>query len=216
MRPNEKSMGKKDYYYQTIARFFLKHRGSPFFLSPREIQIISHWELQRVPLRIVLEGISNYFTGDQGKRKPGRRGVSLLLCDASVKRAYELYKNRRTGIHSKGAGSEVKIRQVLSAVRAFLKDLPEEMSCLESLYRAALEIYSRGNPDEEKIERLENKVEEMLLARASEQDRQAAQEEADREYPDAKEEERFSLASRLLVKSLTDKFKIPPLSLYYY
>jgi hypothetical protein len=67
-------MAKKDRldrrsgYYQTIGKFFIDLRGAPFFLSSKELAIISQWEEMDIPLRIVLEGIKESFErGEKGR-----------------------------------------------------------------------------------------------------------------------------------------------------
>jgi len=92
--------GGQSGYYQTIAREFLRRRGAPLLLSPRDQAVIAAWEEKRVPLDVVLEGIGRTFDGLRIKGR-GSRGVSLLFCERQVEAALAQHRDRSAGLVKK-------------------------------------------------------------------------------------------------------------------
>jgi len=75
---------EREQYYQSIARHLISLRGSPFYLSAREMEIIESWESQGIPLSTVLEGLKQGYAAFR-VRKAGRgRKFSLLHCQKHV------------------------------------------------------------------------------------------------------------------------------------
>jgi hypothetical protein len=114
-------------YFQTIARFFFEQRGSPFFLSSKELDVITDWKEKGVPVGVVLEGIRDCFTFSRAK--PGRKNKiqSLVFCRSFVSRAFESYKERKVGSGLGTVTDEERKIQLEKAVERFLNTCPEEV-----------------------------------------------------------------------------------------
>lgn len=85
-----------DEYYGAIEEEFLRRRGSSMLLSPRDWSLIGAWKEAGIPLRIVLQGISNAFDAFERRAAggaPGARRInSLSYCRQEVLALDELYR----------------------------------------------------------------------------------------------------------------------------
>ncbi len=78
-------------YYQEIARAFLGRRGGSFFLSPKDQATIAAWEEQRIPLRVVLEGIGRAFDTLKARGR-GTKAISLVFCGREVEAVFAQHR----------------------------------------------------------------------------------------------------------------------------
>jgi hypothetical protein len=96
-----------DEYYRAIEEEFLRRRGAPLLLSPRDWGLIGEWRSAGVPLRIALQAIANVFESFQ-RRGPGHRRInSLSYCRQEVLALHDLYRSLRgaaAGRPDAGAG----------------------------------------------------------------------------------------------------------------
>jgi hypothetical protein len=93
--------GVPDEYYRAIEAEFVRRRGAPLLLSPRDWSLIGEWRATGIPLRIVLQGIANVFDAFERRRHAGGRRVnSLSYCRQEVLSIYDLY----TALRSAEAG----------------------------------------------------------------------------------------------------------------
>ncbi len=87
--------GEAGDYYRAVEEEFLRRRGAPLLLSPRDWALIGDWQAAGIPLRIVLQGIANVF--DAFERRPGDK-------DGRVRRHAKSEDRRRSPGLSLGAG----------------------------------------------------------------------------------------------------------------
>jgi len=217
--PERSIVGKEDKkrseYFQSIARYFFKQRGAPFFLSSKELDCVAQWEKTEIPLSVVLEGIKRSFENYRGK--PGKRTKiqSLVFCNFQVLKTFEQYRERKVG-HKEWIGDrDEKWRRVKAEVNGFLKTIPPPVSYLKETYSRAQKILTQSHFNEEKLERIEGEIEELLWKNAPDEEKASTKRDILREY--GFKEEEFERIFRIkLVKNLRDKYKIPYISLFYY
>jgi hypothetical protein len=185
-------------------------------LSSREIDMIRSWESRGIPLRVVLEGIKNFF----GKpiSSPGRKkkAASLVLCDYFVQKAFLMSRTRKIGREQKIISRDDKTSGMMDHVRYFLQSLPEEMSFLQGDFQLALQILEKKYPDEEKLEKLDRTVDEKLINNASESLVERIRSEVLSEYLSSGKEEVDRIIEIKLSRFIRESFQIPRLSLFYY
>lgn len=207
---------KRSEYFQSIARYFFKQRGAPFFLSSKELDLVETWERMKIPLQIVLEGIKRAF--ESAVRKPRRMPKirSLAYCNLYVLKAFEQYRERKVGHKKRIVEREEKRDRARTEVQMFLKTIPSPIGYLKEPYSRAHKILSKSPFDEEELERIEGEVEELLWKNSPNEERGRVKKElkADCEFRD--EEEFLRIFRIKLVKALRDKHKIPYISLFYY
>jgi len=205
----------KSGYYQAIAREFLSRRGAPFFLSPRDLDVIAGWEENGVPLPVVFEGIYRAFEGCRGRSR-GTKGLSLSFCEAHVRRAMAQHADRGAGRRRAAVPRAKKIAKALGEVETFLRNHAGDDRELSSLFEEAAVLLSGNALDEEALERIDHTVDELLWGRASRTDREGQERRTAGELAGKGPGAAAAVARTRLVKSVREKGKIPYASLFYY
>ena len=212
MRRKKNEIG---FYFQTIERFFFGQRGSPFFLSSKELDVIADWKKKGIPVQVVLDGISDCFTWQ--RKKPGRKNKihSLVFCRSFVLKAFESYKERRVGSDLKGFGEEERKIRLKKAVERFLNTSPGEIRELGEMFSRVKKLLSQ-EVDEERLEQIEQNVERLLIRKAPDSEKKKIRDDVREEYPDKKGKEHAQILELRIIKHMREKYKVPHISLYYY
>ena len=209
-------MQKRNQYFQTIARHFFEQRGTPFYLSSKELDLIATWEKKEIPLRVVLEGMKEAF--ENHRMKPGKKGkiMSLSYCNSHVLRAFEQHRERKVGQKRKAVGKDRKDEKIRVEITKYLKCIPGHLDDLKEMYFRVQKELLRRNLDEEGLESIEAEIEEVIVKSADEKERKKVEKEVLVEFP-IKENEEFERIFRIkLIKHLRDKYKLPHVSPFYY
>lgn len=207
---------KQKSYYQQIARAFFARRGAPYVLSSRDMVTISSWEEMGIPLGVVLEGVERAFERSRSRLPRGRKMSSISFCDRDVLKAYAEFRDRRVGRESRTRSREEKRKKVDLEVLNFLQALPAELEFLRGTYREAQAALSRKNVVEDSLERLDEKVEMLILRQAEAGDRGEAGKSDPADSPGFPGSESQAVSGLRLVKRWREKYRIPYLSLFYY
>jgi hypothetical protein len=207
---------EKSLYFQKIARHFLAWRGAPFFLSAKDLDLISAWEEAGLPLPVVLEGIDKAFENHRLRRAKADKILSLSFCSGQVSKAFEQFRDRKVGIGRKVASREDKRRRLRTEIERFLARLPADVLFLEDLFHEARQKIAGSDFDEIEMEDLDEKVEELLLTRADQDDRDKVKKEILAERRLVAGDELARVLDITVVRRLRERFKIPHLSLFYY
>jgi hypothetical protein len=81
-----------DDYFRVIEEEFVRRRGAPLLLSPRDWALMASWREAGIPLRIAVQGIRNVFDAFERRAPTGRRVNSLSYCRQEVLSLFELYR----------------------------------------------------------------------------------------------------------------------------
>jgi hypothetical protein len=85
-------------YLSEVSNLFLTCRGSTLHLSPLDWQLISEWELQGIPLPVVLRAINDvfdkYYMQPKAKQKPVK---SISYCAEEIEAAFEMWCELQVG-----------------------------------------------------------------------------------------------------------------------
>jgi len=203
-------------YYREIAAAFLKRRGAPFFLSAKDLDLVSKWEGSGFPLAIVLEGIESAFDASRPGAKPRGKVLSLAYCEIPVARAWERHRDRKVGGTRKAPEKRDRRAAARREIDRFLAAVPPGLEALRETFLAAKAALDKGGPSDEELERLDEKVEDTLRAGASAEDAAAAREAVRAEHGKLARAEIEKAAAILLAKRRRAEFKVPYLSLFYY
>jgi len=203
-------------YYQAIARDFLKRRGAPFFLSPRDLAVVAAWEADRIPLEVVLEGIGRAFEGRRDRSR-GTKGLPLAFCDAQVRRAMAQHADRGAGRKTAAASPRAaKTARARHEVERCLSGLAEEEPGLRPLLETAGRLLAEEPPDEEALERIDEEVDEVLWRRAAATGRGRTKRPRAGEGAATRSVDSEAAARMRLVKDERRKLRVPYVSLFYY
>ncbi|MGB9835435.1 MAG: hypothetical protein ACPLRX_01700 [Candidatus Saccharicenans sp.] len=203
-------------YYQKIARAFLKHQTSLFFLPPRDISLIAEWEKLGLPLEPILEGIEKTFAKKiAGKRK--KRIYSLSQCEKEIMRAYAQYQDRLAGSSSpeiNRAGKIDRARQEISHCLEAFGNSSE--SVLKELLNRARQLLQAEEVDEEQLEQIDEEIDNFLWESSPAEEKKFYLEEARKDYPGRTHSQLEEIQRLLLIKGKRQALKIPYVSLFYY
>jgi hypothetical protein len=213
---NRSKQTRQSRYFQEISRAFLDLRGAPFLLSSKDIMTVSTWEETGIPLRIVLEGVRRAFEKYRLRHAGSRRIFSLSFCQAEVERAFAEFRDRGVGRERLRGSRAEKAGKARIEIERFLQAVPPEAGYLTDVFRQALTALSRRAPREEDVEKLEEKVDELILRGVSEEDREAARRQVEKEFAGRSRQEQERILGLQLVKRAREKYRIPRLSLFYY
>jgi hypothetical protein len=212
---NGEDLGAPSGYYQAIAKEFLRRRGAPFMLSPRDLSVIAEWEKKRVPLDVVLEGIGRAFDGLRDRSR-GTKGLGLAFCRVQVDRALAQHVDRGAGRHAAPPPRAGKKDRALKEAVRFLEASGERDAELGGRFRAAVAALSSPAPDEDLLEKIDGEVDAVLAGRAEEPDRKAAAREASRLGSGASAEDAAEAVRTRLAKLMRERGRVPYVSLFYY
>lgn len=202
-------------YYQTIAREFVRRRGAPFYLSPRDVGLIAHWEKMRVPLDVVLEGMEMAF---ENFRKGGRSAkiLSLGFCEYQVMKAFSRHGERKAGGRREPASRDKKRAKLVSEIERFLGALPPDLEDLRASFERALVLVRTGEEGERDLERLDDEVDEALWRGASPQEKKEFLRGAAAEFKGKPNVDLEEVLRTRILKARRERHKIPYVSLFYY
>jgi hypothetical protein len=203
-------------YYQKIARHFLTWRGAPYFLSAKDLALISDWEEGGLPLPVILEGIDKAFENHRLRRPKADKILSLSFCGGQVSKAFEQYRDRKVGGGRKTASRQDKRRRLEREIERFLAHVPPDVLFLENIFHEARQKLAGPDFAEEEMEALDEKVDGQLLARAGPDDKDHVKKEILAEGRRLAGDELARIRDIKVVRRLRERFKIPHLSLFYY
>ena len=89
-------------YYQAGEAAFVRRRGTPFLLSPRDFSLLKQWRELGVPIEAIEQGIDDTFSRREERGATGRIN-SLSYCRDAVLAAWE---RRAASAVGRGAGRE--------------------------------------------------------------------------------------------------------------
>ncbi len=186
-------MSERDRYFKEISRVFLARRGAPFFLSPKDLDLITSWEKAGVPLAVVLEGIDRAFAPASDGRRPRGKVLTLAYCQNQVRKSYELRRDRRIGAKRGIPNRGEKQARALAEIESFLsRSDPGIPPGITAVVVRAREILASLYVDEESLERLDEEANAALAGDAAEQDRTRR------------------------IKAQREKLRLPYFALFYY
>jgi len=208
--------GDREAYFQAVSRDFLLLRGAPLQISSRELLIIQDWFERSIPLHVVRDGLRSAYEEFRRRPRRGKRAMSLVFCDPRVRLAFAQHRDRKIGSRGEGRTDEARRREALEAVDAFLSRLPESIREIRPIFlRSRRELGSEA-PDESRLEKMENEIEDRLLKGVSPRLREEAERLVRREFGPGDPAERSRLVNLTLLKRLREDFQIPHVSLFYY
>ena len=89
-------------YYRAAEAAFIRRRGTPFLLSPKDFALLKQWRALGVPLEAVEHGIDDAFTRREERGATGKIN-SLAYCRDAVLAAWERQAEASVG---RGAGRD--------------------------------------------------------------------------------------------------------------
>src|SRR5215510_5205469 len=107
-------------YYQAGEAAFIRRRGTPFLLSPRDFAQLKEWRALGVPLEAIEQGIDEAFSRREERGAVGRVN-SLSYCRDAVLEAWE--RRAETARGKGGAPASVEAIDAAAALGRLASDL---------------------------------------------------------------------------------------------
>jgi hypothetical protein len=202
-------------YYRTIAGEFIRRRGAPFFLSPRDVALVARWESLRIPLDAVLEGIERAFENSRKRGRPGKV-MTLAFCEAQVMKAFGQHAERSAGGTEKVVPRFEKKDRLGKEAARFLATVPPGLAALAGLFEQAVAVTRLPDTDEQKLEKLDDEVDEILWRSSLPGEREEVRKDIRVEFAGKRGFDIEEIVRTRLVKARRDRYKVPYLSLFYY
>jgi hypothetical protein len=210
-------------YYQAAEAAFIRRRGTPFLLSPRDFALLKEWRALGVPLETIEQGIEEAFSRREERAAAGRVN-SLSYCRDAVLEAWERRIQTSVGRGSRVGAAEPDVPRALEELaerlRQVLSRRPDLASPLESALRSIerLEkLRKSAGETEASLARLDRRLAGALHDALSEAERQRLDAEVEaslaraRIRMDAEAAERTARA--LTRRTLRDLLDLPRLTL---
>ena len=126
-------------YYAAVEAAFIRRRGTPFLLSPRDFALVREWRALGIPLPVVERGIDEAFSRRQERGAAGRVNA-LSYCRDAVLVAWERAAETAVG---RGGGREAPVADIGAALSRLSEALsaaagkrPELAAPLETALRS--------------------------------------------------------------------------------
>lgn len=214
-------------YFQAIEEVFVRLRGAPLLLSPKDWQTARTWHREGIPLGLVLRTLEEVF---EGRRERGDQDKisSLRYCSRAVRAAWTEIREL-TAVADRPEGSESEERTV-PAVAERLEALAQSLpKALPGRGEVRDRLSDLGRPEGGEREADERRVEEALAALDGEvvmrlieglgaERRRSLDEEVERSLETLAErvplEELGRARERLLAQKVRRMYGLPTLSLF--
>jgi len=212
-------------YLRRIEETFIALRGTPFVLTPADVQLIQSWFDRDLPAEVVEEGVREIFRRELA-RDPDRKISSLKYCSFHVEEKWKERRHRRAGTgHQEGETLDVPARLEANWARleAFCREpaLGDVKKKRGEAWKSALEAVRVGAANAETAEAalraLQDSIMDAAWAALPREERARREKELRRKL----EKDLAPLsapAQKLLVKTLLldelgEEFHIPRLTL---
>ncbi|HYB54209.1 MAG TPA: hypothetical protein VEG84_10105 [Thermoanaerobaculia bacterium] len=209
-------------YYAAGEAAFIRRRGTPFLLSPRDFGLLKQWRALGVPIEAVEQGIDDAFSRREERGATGRIN-SLSYCRDAVLAAWERRAETAVG---RGAGRDAapdaaagiaRLTEALAGVAARRSDLSAPLEAA----RRSLDRLARGERPagdvEESLARLDRKLASSLYDALPAGDRAALDQSVERQLAglrDRLDEETSRRTGKALARRLLrELLELPRLSL---
>ena len=134
-------------YYQAAEAAFIRRRGTPFLLSPRDFALLKEWRALGVPIEAVEQGIEEAFSRREERSAAGRVN-SLSYCRDAVLEAWERRLQTSVGRGGRAQAAEPDVRGALESLAERLLQVarrrPEFADPLESALRSIERLQKSG------------------------------------------------------------------------
>jgi hypothetical protein len=145
-------------YYAAGEAAFIRRRGTPFLLSPKDFALLRQWRELGVPIEAVEAGIDDAFRRREERGATGRIN-SLSYCRDAVLAAWERRAETNVGRGSGRSQGEpldvpAAIERLAAAVRQVSTRRPDLAPALDSAVRSLEKLSAKRRPEEETEESL--------------------------------------------------------------
>jgi hypothetical protein len=143
--------GEDREYFAAAEAAFVRRRGTPFLLSPKDFALLREWRALGVPIEAVEAGIDEAFTRREERGAVGRVN-SLSYCRDAVLLAWERRAETARGKGRGGADpidAPAGLRRLAAELATVAARRPDLGAPLEAAARSLSKLEASGKPAEE-------------------------------------------------------------------
>jgi hypothetical protein len=141
-------------YYAAVEAAFIRRRGTPFLLSPKDFALVREWRALGIPFTLVERGIEEAFSRRQERGGAGRVNALSYCRDAVLvawERAAETAVGRGGGREAPVADTGAALARLSESLSAALGQHPELAVPLEAALNS-IERLRRGERTAQDVE----------------------------------------------------------------
>ena len=112
-------------YYQAAEAAFIRRRGTPFLLSPRDFALLKEWRALGVPIETIEQGIEDAFSRREERAAAGRVN-SLSYCRDAVLEAWERRVETSVGRGGRECAAEPDVLRALEELAGRLRQVASD------------------------------------------------------------------------------------------
>ncbi len=209
-------------YYAAGEAAFIRRRGTPFLLSPKDFVLLKQWRALGVSIDAVEQGIDDAFSRREERGSTGRVN-SLSYCRDAVLAAWERRAEAAVG---RGEGRDTlpdaaaglaRLRESLRAVAARRSDLAEPVEAAQRSIERLAEGSRAPGDIEESLARLDRKLASALYEALPAEERRELDQRIERQLSalrDRMDEETARRTGKALARRLLrERLELPRLTL---
>jgi hypothetical protein len=170
-------------FYAAAEAAFIRRRGTPFLLSPKDFALLKEWRALGVPVEAIEQGIDEAFSRREERAATGRIN-SLAYCRDAVLAAWERRAQARVG-SGEGRSETAETGPALANIENKLADLaarrPELSDPIDGARRSVARLASSQKTPAEievSLARLDRRLAALLLDALPKAERRGIAEEA--------------------------------------
>jgi hypothetical protein len=164
-------------FYSAAEAAFIRRRGTPFLLSPKDFALLKEWRALGVPIEAVEQGIDDAFSRREERGATGRIN-SLAYCRDAVLSAWERRAEAAVGAgrgrREESPDAAATLAALSQALLAVARRRPDLSDPVESARRSLERLRASPRPVEEaeaSLARLDKKLASSLLESMPEKER---------------------------------------------
>ena len=155
-------------YFTAIETEFIRRRGSPFLLSPKDFELIRRWRELGIPAGDVCRGIADAFDR-RAERGALSRINSVSYCEGAVLEAWEKNASARVGKGHPGSeegDTASALERLAESLARAAQENPAAAEVIENAGKAVRKLQGAGRSAEQ-IETSLARLEKKLLKEAA-------------------------------------------------
>src|SRR5450432_2737786 len=114
--------GADNAYFAAAEAAFIRRRGTPFLLSPRDFALLTEWRALQIPIEAIEQGIDEAFSRREERGAVGRVN-SLSYCRDAILAAWDRRAETAVGRGTGRATEDPDPRTALTPLSARLSEI---------------------------------------------------------------------------------------------
>lgn len=208
-------------YLKGAEDFFIEKRGTPFILSPEDVQLILFWFKREVPLEVVKKGIEEVFEKLK-ERDPEKKINTIKYCAQRIEEIFrENQKSKARSWHKESAKIDIlsSLNKNMENLKEFFKDKTEYKNQYEKFLKKIEELKKMEDLEEieDNLKKVEEKIIEIFYKKIDKEEKEKLKNEVEKTLPPEVKllpaHTKNSLIKTIIMEKIKREKNIPSLTL---